>query len=118
MISSGRRKAIVTGVVLVTMILGAAFGPFRIIRIATGSMEPALSVGSFWVVNRFVDYKKIREGDVVVFSGIGTHMAAHRVVRVLESGLITKGDANDTEDFVPVTRETFRGKIIFAPSIG
>lgn len=118
MIPSGRRKAIVTGIILMAMILGAAFGPYRIIRIATGSMEPALSVGSFWVVNRFADYKKIKEGDVVVFSGIGSRMAAHRVVRVLESGLITKGDANDTEDFVPVTRETFRGKIIFAPSIG
>lgn len=118
MISSGRRKAIATGIVLMTMILGAAFGPFRIIRIATGSMEPALSVGSFWLVNRFADYEKIREGDVIVFSGIGSKMAAHRVVRVLKSGLVTKGDANDTEDFLTITRENLRGKIIFAPSIG
>lgn len=93
------------------MILVMFLGPLRLIRITSGSMEPALKTGSYQVVNRGFSFEKIKAGDIVVFIVAGGGKAAHRVIEIRSDGLITKGDANEMPDLFLVTKENFYGKI-------
>lgn len=87
--------------------------------VQTGSMCPAMPVGSVCFVNHHADYEEIQEGDVIAFRLGGKAMITHRVVRFSEQGIITKGDANRIEDAALVTEENFVGKTIFCiPEIG
>lgn len=62
--------------------------------IVSGSMEPNIKIGDYVVVSVNGGYDV---GDVVMFKR-GNSYIAHRVIEVFDDGIITKGDANDTED--------------------
>ena len=80
--------------------------------VQTGSMSPAIPVGSICFVNQNADYNKIQIGDVIAFRLGGKAMITHRAVRIESSGIVTKGDANRVEDAALVTQENFVGKTI------
>lgn len=62
--------------------------------IVSGSMEPNIKIGDYVIVSVNGGYDV---GDVVMFKR-GNSYIAHRVIEVFDDGVITKGDANDTED--------------------
>ena len=62
--------------------------------IVSGSMEPNIKIGDYVIVSVNGGYDV---GDVVMFKR-GNSYIAHRVIEVFDDGIITKGDANDTED--------------------
>ena len=62
--------------------------------IGSGSMEPSIKIGDYVIVSVNGGYDV---GDVVMFKR-GNSYVAHRVIEVFDDGIITKGDANDTED--------------------
>lgn len=74
-----------------------------------GSMRPALHSGDVVVYRRGA--QGVAVGDLVVF----THPAwsggvVHRVVTIARDGsLMTRGDANATEDSEPVSRDRVKG---------
>lgn len=69
--------------------------------VASGSMEPAIPVGSI-VYSKAVDPALLDKGDVIVFrdDSRGTAPITHRVVRndTASGTLVTKGDANANID--------------------
>ncbi len=87
--------------------------------VLTGSMEPAIPQGSICLVNSRSSFAEVSAGDVIAFR-MGSLLVTHRAVRVDVDGVVTKGDANNTEDTGDkVTEQNFIGKVIFCiPSVG
>jgi len=104
-------------------------GNIKILSVSSGSMSPAIPVGSSIVVRPVSEY---RVGDIVTFvyepNGDKTkkedkELVTHRIVEIKDStGLpnyITKGDANSTPDNGQVRPEQIVGKELFAiPLLG
>lgn len=89
--------------------------------IMTGSMEPNINPGSLVVVKNGTD-QSIKVGDVITFRGsTGNTITTHRVQKVINNGteFITKGDANNTADPIPVKNMQVIGKVMFhVPYLG
>ena len=110
---SGRLAAVlksaasVLGAVVVIVLLVATIGPrvlpYRTFTVLTGSMEPAIPVGSM-IFDREVDAAELSRGDIVTFHPPGQpdKLVSHRVVRVEETKrgafLVTRGDSNGVVD--------------------
>ena len=90
--------------------------------VVSGSMEPEIPIGSLVCIKESRP-EDAREGDVVAFYGARDAgvIVTHRVVenRVIMGELITKGDANKTNDMNPVKYDHFIGKVeLSVPGIG
>jgi len=86
----------------------------------TGSMEPAIPVGSV-VVIKPADPETLNIGDVICFrlSESATTTVTHRIFNITSEGFITKGDANEDPDQWIVKKENVIGKAILTiPFIG
>ncbi len=91
----------------------------RFYIVTTGSMSPTIPVGSICVVNHNTPFEEVEAGDVISFSVGGNIRVTHRAVRITDEGIITKGDANNTEDNSPVTPENYLGRtILHIPHLG
>ncbi len=87
---------------------------FGMTVVLSGSMEPELSVDDLLIVTPSDTYEV---GDVVVYQTQRTAVV-HRIVAINGDKIITRGDANNTEDD-PIAKENIKGKVIFAiPFIG
>lgn len=81
-------------------------------RVASGSMEPELPVGSLIFIREQPHYMR---GDIIVFPDDEGRAITHRLVDYGDGGsLITKGDANPTHDIWdrPLTEDDVIGKVI------
>ena len=85
----------------------------------SGSMEPAIPVNSICFVNERTEFPDIQPGDVITFRMGEDMLVTHRVIEVRAGSLITRGDANNTEDAAPVTATNYIGKtVIILPKLG
>ena len=87
--------------------------------ITSGSMEPTIPVGSLIVVEPG-DAAEIQVDDVIAYSS-DESVVAHRVVEnhVVDGQIITKGDANEVVDALPVEYSSVIGKVVLhVPIIG
>lgn len=117
-------KELINSLMTLVLIIGTIFialyvfgiEPFVVI---SGSMEPTIKVGSLSFVNKHVKYESIKENDVIAFT-LGTgDKVTHRVVKITEEGLETKGDANSVSDGISTTKMNYIGKNIFSiPKVG
>lgn len=86
---------------------------YRPVVVVSGSMEPAIKTNSISIVKR-VSIQEINKGDIVMYISKNNIPVMHRVVAFTEingkKALITKGDANEQEDFYPVTEDMLCGK--------
>lgn len=89
----------------------ATINGYAFLEVASGSMEPVLNVGDLVVIN--TKDKEINENDVITYSSSDGSFVTHRVMENLDSGLITKGDANNAKDNDIVKSENVIGKYIF-----
>ena len=80
--------------------------------VRSGSMSPAIPVGSVCFVNHNVHYPDVTEQEIIAFSA-GEMLVTHRAVSVTEKGIVTQGDANAVPDAVLVTEENFQGKTVY-----
>ena len=80
-------------------------------NVVSGSMEPALPVGSVIYVEA-VDPETVNTNDIIAFYSNGT-VVTHRVVEnhYFYDEIITKGDANEKEDINPVPYDQFIGRV-------
>ena len=84
--------------------------------VMTPSMEPDITVGELLIVKTF-DMEDVKEGDVVVFTGLSGSVAGERIVhKVVEKGtdeeglyLITQGVNNPVPDADKVRQSNFVG---------
>ena len=88
--------AAVAAVIVLPMVMG-----FKEMAVLTGSMEPTIPVGSIVYVKTLDDPSQLQPGDICTYTlSDGETMVTHRVVSVDPDSqtLVTKGDANDTDD--------------------
>lgn len=87
--------------------------------VQTGSMTPALPVGSVIYIQKELGYKP---GDMIAFKNAADQTVTHRVTGVgfRENVIyITKGDANKAIDADPVPADRVLGKVFFhIPQVG
>jgi len=80
---------------------------YTMFQVASGSMEPALSINDVIVVKINDD---IEVNDIISFVDKGT-IITHRVLSINENSVTVKGDANNTID-MPIDRSVVIGKVI------
>lgn len=82
--------------------------------VLSGSMEPVYSVGDILIVVKDSSYSI---GEVVVYQTGGTAVA-HKIVAFTDGKVVTKGEANNTED-EPIPFDAIKGRVLFAvPNAG
>lgn len=89
----------------------ADFYGYAFLEVVSGSMEPTINVGDLVIIN--TRDKEVSLDDVVTFTDTSGSFVTHRVSESVESGLITKGDANNAEDEDIVKAENVVGKYVF-----
>lgn len=88
--------AAVAAVILAPLLLG-----YKEMAVLSGSMEPAIPVGSIVYVMPLDDASLLEPGDICTYTlPDGETMVTHRVVSIDADSqtLVTKGDANNVED--------------------
>lgn len=96
---------------------GASIGGYRVYDILTGSMSPTINPGNLVVVKE-ISPNEVKINDVITFkSDITNNVTTHRVIKIInnngESEFITKGDANNAQDPMPLNERLLVGKVIF-----
>ena len=107
--------AVIAALLIIPTILG-----YKSLAVLSGSMEPKYPVGAI-VYTKEVDPNTLQVGDVISYSIGEETLVTHRVFKIIpeEKQLITKGDANDTEDMNPVAYSAVVGKVQFhVPYLG
>lgn len=112
-------------VVLALLLVGARLFGMQVFTVLSGSMEPTYHVGSLIYV-RDVDYRELKEGDVITFMMDEDTVATHRIMGVVPDEndptvlrYRTKGDANDAEDGTLVHYKNVIGSPVFTlPKLG
>ena len=89
-------------------ILEFSFFGFRMFRVASGSMEPEIPINSLIIIKKENDY---HEGDIVTYHDSVSY-TTHRIIKIDDVVVITKGDANEIDDD-PITKESILGKVVF-----
>jgi signal peptidase len=117
---------LIVGVVILGLLLLATLMPIpgnlEVKIVKSGSMEPAIPVGSIVVIKSASQYAI---GDVITF-GKDTKTQIPTTHRIIETNtlngsqiFVTKGDANDAADPVPTRISEVKGKVIASlPYIG
>lgn len=100
---------LVAGVLLLPPLMGC-----KNLAVLSGSMEPAIRVGSI-VVAREEESDDLLVGDIITYSLTGDTLVTHRIIEVNseEGYVLTQGDANDVADGAPVNFEQIVGKVLF-----
>ena len=119
-----------TLIVIAVVLLAVALAGVRVVglrpmTVLSGSMEPTYHTGSLIYVKK-VDYKTLKEGDVITFMLDEDTLATHRITAVIPDPedpetlrFRTKGDANDAEDGAPVHYKNVVGSPVFSiPKLG
>ncbi|MDZ5254349.1 signal peptidase I [Clostridium sp. LIBA-8841] len=96
---------------------GVSIGGYRVYDILTGSMSPTIKPGSLVVVKE-TSPNNIKENDVITFkSDITNNITTHRAIKIINNNgnieFITKGDANNTQDPMPLEGSLLVGKVMF-----
>lgn len=81
---------------------------FRIYRVISGSMQPALQIGDVIIIKKANNYA---EKDIITYDN-GLTTITHRIKSINGDEIITEGDANDAPD-KPITKDKILGKYFF-----
>jgi len=85
--------------------------------IVSGSMEPELRVNGF-VITKKGGYEQVKVGDIISFELTGVPKSiCHRVIRIEDGLIVTKGDNNSKEDTFKVSEQNYIGKVIFKSNV-
>lgn len=86
--------------------------PYKLYVVYTGSMSPAIPPRSAVVIDERVE--TIEPGHVYTFNTVNGPVT-HRLVRVENGHIVTKGDANASNDPTHVPTSNIIGKVVYAP---
>lgn len=83
--------------------------------VVSGSMEPEIPVGALVLIREQASY---HPGDVVTYLDGNGNLVTHRLVSLSDGTAVTKGDANNAEDF-PIQTEQILGRVrLVLPGVG
>lgn len=113
---------LVAVIALCSLLVVPGFFGYHMYHVVSGSMEPAISVGSLIYVKEEAP-EEIKEEEIIAFYSDqeGTGIITHRVVKnnVVSGTFTTKGDANAGEDPMPTAYDNLIGKVVLAvPGMG
>ena len=113
---------IVLVILLCSLLVLPGMTGFHMYNVLSGSMEPAIPVGSLLYVHGKVP-EDVEEDEIIAFysSNEDSGIITHRVVKnnVVSGSFTTKGDANEKEDPTPVPYENYIGSIVLSvPYVG
>ena len=105
---------LVTLIVLILLLnvfsaLKLSFFGYRLFQVQTGSMEPKIKVNDLIIIKKKNNYKK---NDVVTFIDENNNYVTNIIIKINKNKIITKGDANNTED-TPINKNNIISKVIF-----
>ena len=119
---------VLLGIITVVIIIGAyymyqvkiqkkdyanLFG-YSLFEVATGSMKPTIQIGDVVIVKITKD---VNENDIIVYVD-GDDIITHRLVEKSENNIVTRGDANNSED-KPIQENMIIGQVIkIVPQLG
>lgn len=107
---------VVTAYGLVVVALLGLWAVYEPVRVAGGSMYPALVTGDIAFVQR---HAQPREGDIVLVRQAGHTPVLHRVLKVQGDGsLRLKGDANPVPDLTDVSSSDVAGPVVRVVPVG
>ena len=87
---------------------------YTFFEVATGSMENTINIGDVVIVNLT---KYVNENDIIVYKD-DNNFITHRLIKKQADKLITRGDANNSED-KPINEDQILGKVIYiVPKMG
>ncbi len=87
---------------------------YTFFEVATGSMENTINIGDVVIVNLTKD---VNENDIIVYKD-DNNFITHRLIKKQTDKLITRGDANNSED-KPINEDQILGKVIYiVPKMG
>lgn len=87
---------------------------YTFFEVATGSMSPTIEIGDVVIVKLT---KEVEENDIIVYKE-NKSIITHRLIEKDEQQLITRGDANNSED-KPITENMVLGEVIkIVPHLG
>lgn len=95
------------------------FRGYKALSVISGSMEPTIHTGDVIIIRQVARMEEIAEGDIVTFrtKEKAEMLITHRVVGMITVNdarvLVTKGDANDSEDLATVTFAQMVGRYEF-----
>ena len=119
-----KKTAEYIGITVALLIMGAAVFTYvaphwgwQVNAVLSGSMEPALRVGSI-VVSSPVRPEEIQVGDIITFntSAVDSGTVTHRVNAIVRQSpyvFETKGDANESADVFTVPGRSLVGRVVF-----
>lgn len=112
-ILNGLTGSVVILGVLILLLRFAGIIPYTVL---SGSMEPAIAAGGMVFVN--TADRQPEKGNIITYQRNGT-LVTHRVMRQEKGCYITKGDANQGEDTIPVLPSQIVGTVCFSlPILG
>ena len=111
-----------TVILLCSLLVLPGMTGFHMYNVLSGSMEPAIPVGSLLYV-RSGDPEQVEDEDIIAFYGSleDSGIITHRVVKnnVVSGTFTTKGDANYKEDPTPVSYDNYIGRVTLSvPYVG
>lgn len=112
---------VLTTLIIINGVLFLILYAFGIVPyvVLSGSMEPTIETGSVCFINKHADYNSIKENDIIAFQMKDGTLVTHRVVKITDSGLTTKGDNNKDIDGNIINKNNFVGKnVMWIPKIG
>lgn len=98
---------------IVTLLLINYYSLYITISLSN-SMYPTIKKGNILIVKGRVNFNRIKLNDIVVYKVLNIqYPIMHRVIKVLDDRVITKGDNNQKEDDFIVNEENIIGKLIY-----
>ena len=84
------------------------FCGYTIFQVITGSMEDTIQIKDIVIVKLTQD---VEVNDIITYKS-GEDFVTHRVIKIEDNKITTKGDANNSEDN-PITKDEVVGKVVF-----
>lgn len=84
------------------------FCGYTIFQVITGSMADTIEIKDIVIVKLTKD---VNVNDIITYKS-GEDFVTHRVIKKENNQIITKGDANNSED-APITQDDIVGKVVF-----
>ncbi len=87
------------------------------VQVMSDSMSPTYSAGDWVTYEPIDDCSVLKQGDIIVYEDKDGNSVVHRIVEIIkdDSGslsFITKADANNIIDDVPVTEDQIIGRAV------
>ena len=100
---------------VISMLISCKF-KYGMLVIGSGSMTGTIDKGDAVIYRSSNNIKEVKEGDIILF-GVGDKIVIHRVVKIMdindEMRLYTKGDNNMQGDPGYVTKEDYKGQVVY-----